>query len=271
MPAQEPNAVVVQKIEVAPGLMILRVAPDGWPLPDFSPGQFVTLGLPGAAPRCAVCEPEEQPAPADKMIVRAYSIASSSVALEYLEFFITLVRSGALTPRLFALKVGDRFWLSPKVTGLFTMDDVPADMNLLLIATGTGLAPYMSMLRTHLTAGEPRRFAVIHGARHSWDLAYRSELVTLQRICRNFAYVPVVSRPQDEPTAWAGAMGYVQDVWTRRTLDEAWKLRPAPENTHVFLCGNPGMVEKMQDILTAEGFKKHLRKEPGQIHVEKYW
>jgi len=105
------NAVVTLKTEISPWLMILRIVPDGWQLPAFRPGQFAVLGLPGSAPRCALAEPEVPPADPQQLIRRAYSIASSSLINEYLEFYIALVTSGALTPRLFALEIGDRLWL----------------------------------------------------------------------------------------------------------------------------------------------------------------
>ena len=175
--------VVTQQIEVAPGLMILRVAPDGWELPDFLPGQYVVLGLPAGAPRCADSDPEPPSGDPNKLIRRAYSIASSSVAREYLEFYITLVRSGELTPRLFSLQVGQRLWVGRKVTGMFTLRDVPQDKQLVLLATGTGIAPYMSMVRTVLATEGTQRFAVVHGARHSWDLGYQGELIAVQRAC----------------------------------------------------------------------------------------
>ena len=79
----ETNAILAQRIEVSPGLAILRVVPDGWDLPDFTPGQFAVLGLPADAPRCEVCDPEEADSgDSGKLIKRAYSIASSSVAKE---------------------------------------------------------------------------------------------------------------------------------------------------------------------------------------------
>ena len=265
------NAIVAQRIEVSPGLIVLRAVPDGWVLPDFESGQFAVLGLSGTAPRHEVSDPEEDRADPGKVIKRAYSIASSSVANEYIEFYIVLVRSGSLTPRLFALSVGDRLWLSPKVSGLFTLDEVPADQHILLISTGTGLAPYMSMLRSHLVCGEPRRFAVIHGARHSWDLGYRSELMTLDRMCSNFTYIAAISRPEEEPAPWAGETGYIQDVWQRRVLEESSEFRASPENTHVFLCGNPSMIVTMANLLNELGFKEHRRRDPGTVHVERYW
>ena len=271
MAARELNAIVAQKSEIAPGLMILRVVPDGWELPDFTPGQFAVLGLPGSAPRVAEADPEEEPPAADKIISRAYSVASSSVAREYLELYITLVHSGSLTPRLFDLKIGDRLWMGPKITGRFTLDDVPPEANVVLISTGTGVAPYMSMVRTLLGSERKQRMAVIHGARHSWDLGYSSELISLERVSPMLAYIPIISRPQEEPTVWNGHAGSVQEVWTRGILDDAWVGHPTPEDTHVLLCGNPGMIEAMEKILQKDGFSEHTRKSPGQYHLERYW
>lgn len=271
MPEPALNAVIALRTEISPWLIILRVVPDGWQLPDFIPGQFAVLGLPGSAPRCALAEPDETPPDPNKLIRRAYSIASSSLLKEYLEFYIALVTTGALTPRLFALNIGDRIWLSPKITGMFTFDQVPEDQNVVMIATGTGLAPYMSMLSTHLVCGGARRFAVLHGARHSWDLGYRSELMTLQHLCRNFTYVSVISRPQNEPTPWTGNTGYVQDLWQRGVIERAWGFKPNPENTHIFLCGSPAMIDSAVAMLQGEGFKENTKREPGQIHVERYW
>jgi ferredoxin--NADP+ reductase len=265
------NAVVRQRIEVSPGLVILRVVPHDWELPEFIPGQFGVLGLPGSARRDSTSDGEEEPAPAEKLIKRAYSIASSSVAREFMEFYISLVRSGSLTPRIFALEVGDRIWLSPKVSGVFTLDEVPADKHVVLISTGTGLAPYMSMLRTQLVCGGPRRFAVLHGARHSWDLGYQSELLAVQRMCGNFSYLATISRPEEEPVRWNGHTGYLQSLWNTRLLDQRWGFKPLPENTHAFLCGSPAMIQDFVKLLGAEGFREATPKQPGEVHVERYW
>jgi len=271
MAKTELNAVVMQKIEHAPGLMTIRIAPTGWELPEFIPGQYVVLALPGAAPRCATSDPDTTPADPDKLIRRAYSITSSSVASKYLEFYISLVRSGELTPRLFNLKIGDRLWLSQKTTGYFTLDGVPSEMNVVLVATGTGLAPYMSMTRSEvMTRKRQGRFAVIHGAYHSWDLGYHAELVMLERLSPNFTYIPVISNPEEEPVPWAGETGFVQRIWREGLVEQAWGFAPRPDNTHVFLCGHPAMIASMEEIIQAEGFTEHTRKTPGQYHVERY-
>lgn len=268
------NAVVSQRIDVASGLMVLRVAPDQWDLPAFEPGQFAVVGLPASAPRAPLSDPADPPAAGsdpDKLIRRAYSIASPSLPGHHLELFVTLVRSGELTPRLFALQPGSRLWVGPKFTGLFTLAEVPEDQHLVLVATGTGLAPYMSMLRTRLQAGSKRRVAVLVGARHSWDIGYSAELRTMQRLIPEFTFLPIVSRPSEEPTPWAGATGHVQSLWTGGALEKAWGMKPTPADTHVFLCGSPAMTEGMQAILGGEGFRLHEKAAPGQVHVEKYW
>nr|MBN2276179.1 ferredoxin--NADP reductase [candidate division Zixibacteria bacterium] len=271
MITREANAIVAQRIEVAPGLIKLRVVPNGWELPDFTPGQYSILGLPGSAARCPSADPQGDPlADPDKLILRAYSVASSSVAKAYLEYYIALVYSGSLTPRLFNLKIGDKLWLSTHFSGMFTLSDVPNELNAVLIATGTGLAPYMSMIRTEAAEGLRHRFAVIHGARHSWDLGYNNELRTLDLMAKNFNYFPIISEPEREWTPWKGYRGFVQKIWEDGALDKAWGFHPTPKDTHIFLCGNPMMIDGMIRLLGKEGFIESGSDRPGQIHLEKY-
>ena len=265
------NAVVSQKIEVSPELIILRVVPDGWELPDFKAGQFTVLGLPWTAVRHQYSDPEPEPEEPEKLIRRAYSVSSSSVTKEYIEFYITMVRSGALTPRIFALKPGSRIFLSQKFSGMFTLDMTRPDTNLILLSTGTGLAPYMSMLRDQFPCNTARQFVIVHGARHSWDLGYRSELNTIASVCRNFTYIPAITRPDREHIPWGGQTGYIQDLWKRGAIQTRAGLKPAPENTHIFLCGNPSMIDTMVSLLAEEGFQEHSKKSPGQVHLERYW
>ena len=267
----ELNAVVSQRIDVAPGLMVLSVAPVGWALPPFQPGQFTVIGLPASAPRTPLSEPDPPDADPDRFIRRAYSIASPSLPGAHLEFFITLVRSGELTPRLFELQTGSRLWIGPKCTGMFTLAEVPREKRLVFIGTGTGLAPYMSMLRTGLAADPGRKVAVLIGARHSWDIGYQAELHMMARLSPGFTFLPTVSRPSEEPTPWGGATGHVQALWSGGALEKAWGDKPTPEDTHVFLCGAPAMIDDMTALLKAQGFALHEKGAPGQIHVEKYW
>lgn len=181
------------------------------------------------------------------------------------------MRSGALTPRLFSLEEGYRLWLGPLVAGSFTLDDVPEDKRVVLVSTGTGLAPYMSMLRSVLLRGVPRQVAVLHGANHSWDLGYRGELMTLERTCSQFTYLPIVGQLDKSRDTWAGAVGRVQDLWIGGALVNAWGITPTPDDTHIFLCGNPSMIDDVLILLAESGFYEHGPDRPGTVYVERYW
>lgn len=267
------NAVVTLRNEVSPWLMILQVVPDGWDVPDYTPGQHTFLGLLGSASRSALAEPEGVPSEPNTLIQRSYCIASSPVNREFLEFYVALVPGGALSTRLFNLKIGDPIYVSPWVTGGFTFDEsrVAKGSNIVLMATGSGLAPFVSMLSTYTRFPPDYRVALVHGVRHSWDLGYRPILMAMQHLRTNLTYMPVVSRPQDEPVPWRGSTGHVQDVWTNGVLERAWGCRPEPEDTHVFMCGSPQMSEAMIALLAERGFNEDTMRDPGQIHVEKYW
>lgn len=272
MAKQELTAILTQRIEVAPGLVIMRLTPEDWQIPEFTPGQFTVLGLPGTAPRCTMSEPEDAPPKnPDKLIKRAYSIASSSLQKQYLEFYVALVSTGALTPRLYALEIGDRVFMGQRISGMLTLEEIPEDKNLVLVATGTGIAPYMSMIRSFLDSGKQRRFAVIHGAYHSWDLGYRDELQLLERLYPGFVYLPTLSHPHEEPVPWSGHSGFVQSVWSDGTLAGSLGFEPKPEDTDFFLCGNPLMIDGMIELLEPVGFTQHSKKEPGTIHFERFW
>ena len=205
----------------------------------------------------------------NRMIRRAYSIASESRADEYLEFYLTVVMSGELTPRLFNLKVKDRLYVGPKAVGVFTLDKAPGK-HILMIGTGTGLAPYMSMLRSELVCGGPRQFVIVHGARFSWDLGYRTELTGLARHCPNFHYIPVITRPQEDVT-WKGKSGYLQNLVASGTIEEETGLALTPDNFDIFLCGNPGMIETVIGWADARGFIRDKGHDIGTLHTEEYW
>jgi ferredoxin--NADP+ reductase len=74
-----------------------------------------------------------------------------------------------------------------------------------------------------------------------------------------------------EKTGWTAHTGYVQDLWKHGIVKTRWHSTPKPENTHIFLCGAPAMIEDMVDLLEQEGFTEHTKKTPGQIHAERYW
>jgi ferredoxin--NADP+ reductase len=265
---EELNCVVTNIIQVSPNMKIMRVQPVGWELPEYKSGQFVAIGLLGSAVKCAEATQEFAEQDPDKIIKRAYSIASSSTQ-NYVEFYITLVHSGSLTPRIFALNIGDKLWMGKKAVGMFTLDEVEETQNVVLIATGTGVAPYMSMLRSNALTRKGK-VMVIHGASNSWDLGYSSELHLLESMFDNFIYYPTITMPEKEPVGWGGDARFVQDIWTDKVVEKKFGVSPKPENTHVFLCGNPKMTEIMSEILEHEGFVEHSKRQAGQIHIEKF-
>lgn len=257
------NATVVKRINLTGDLVILHVKPDAG-VPDFVPGQYVALGLPGSAPRPDTAPPDKEPHDPDKIIKRAYSLGSSPSQKDYYEVYFALLPDGALTSRLAMIKEGDRIFAAPKVVGHFTASDVPPENNLVFVATGTGLAPYMSMIRTKETWTPGRRITIVHGVRFHRDLGYREELLSLVKREPGFRYFAVVSR--EDPEADDIKRGYVQHLFDNGSLE----LDPVRD--HVFLCGNPAMVEDMEKLLINRGYSLHTKKNPeGRMHVEKYW
>lgn len=263
------NATLVGREEVNAQLLIMRVQPDD-SLFDFKPGQFAVLGVLGREARVPEADDEEPAAVPEKMIRRAYSIASTNLEKRYAEFYVTLITSGQLTPRLFGLPYGARLFLGPKASGLFTLDRVAPGKAVLLVATGTGLAPYMSMLRTMLVTDAHRPVIVLHGARYSWDLGYRAELESLARLRRNFTYIPSITRPHEDPH-FRGSVGRVQALLDKGVVELLSGVPLDPDRMDVFLCGNPDMIGSAKEMLVARGFKPDQGKISGTIHVEEYW
>ncbi|MCB0333771.1 MAG: ferredoxin--NADP reductase [Bdellovibrionales bacterium] len=246
------NATLQSREEVAPGLFVIKVLPDKG-VPDFLPGQYVAMGLPH--------HHEALEARKSKLIKRAYSIASSPDEKEAYEFFIALVEKGDLTPRLQSLKEGDRLYVADKVVGAFTCEEIPSGKRVFFVSTGTGIAPYISMLRNEKVLEKSHSVYLLHGVRYSSDLAYRDELLSLSKEHPHFHYLPTISR---EDPSWTGERGYVQHLFKN-------ELSPNPETDHIFLCGNPGMIDELEEKLLTLGFILHSRKSPGNLHVEKYW
>lgn len=251
----ELNATISEIISCTDHIRIFRIKPN-FPMPKYVSGQFAVIGLPG---------------PSGKWINRAYSIASSPDQ-EYLELYITLIDDGNLTPLLFKLKAGDKIYLGPRFSGDFTLDRIEEDSNIILIGTGTGIAPFISMVRSSFSCSLIYKFAVIHGVRHSPDLGYREEFIHHEKECPNFHYFPIISRPGDESTSWDGLSGYVQDVIEKGLLEEAFGNKINPENTHVFMCGAPAMIEHNVALFKKLGFTEWAKNNlSGNIHFEKFW
>ena len=216
MASNEYNATVVGKTLVTPDLMILRVRTDE-PRVEFKAGQYTLLGLSCSEPRSPNSVPEIVKAPPDKLIRRPYSIASARTDTQQFEFYITQVKSGQLTPRLFNLEGGDRMFISKRIVGLFTLADTPPGMDVVMIATGSGLAPYISFLRSHIADRPDIKMAVIQGAGHAWDLGYYSELIFLANTFPNFHYLPTLTRADE---TWTGHRLWIEEILEQGILEK---------------------------------------------------
>jgi ferredoxin--NADP+ reductase len=171
---------------------------------------------------------------------------------------------------LFDLQPGGRVWMDDKCDGAFTLDTVPRGVNLVMISTGTGVAPFVSMLRTYANTNRWRRLALIDCARRAADLGYREQLEALARDDESVTYLPTVTRePTDAP--WPGLRGRVQPMLEPDTFDQHAGFAPDPQNTHVLLCGNPAMIDGVTTTLESRGFTAETMKQPGNIHFERYW
>jgi ferredoxin--NADP+ reductase len=241
------TARVTRRVDFAPDLWMIRVDAGG--AFTFAPGQYATLGVEGP----------------DKRSERAYSIVSSPHEGE-LEFFFELVPEGELTPKLYRLQPGDELLMRKVPKGRFTLDFEKGRTNHLLVATVTGVAPFVSYVRTLFKAwregtfaGEHRLF-LLNGASRSWEFGYLKELENFAAEAPWLSYVPSVSRPWDD-AGWSGETGRVDDVL--RKYADLWGLNGA--NSVGYLCGHPEMIETGKGILRRIGFSKEFLKE------EVYW
>ncbi len=281
------NAVLLSREDLTDTLSIVRVRPDAGVVPTFHPGQFFRLGLPKAEVSDIATEAAVGPAGGVtaggqaavavrpvragriRYTRRAYSIASSPLVRDHAEFLVVRIDQGALTPRLWDLAPGDRLWMDVEAKGEFTMDVAPASAHLVMVSSGTGVAPFLSMLRTYRGQGRWRRFTLIHGVRYAADLAYRAELEAVCREEESVRYVPLVTR---EPEGnWSGLRGRVQVALEPATFERVTGTVLEPADCHVFLCGNPEMIDSVATLLQGRGFRLDSRESPGNVHFERYW
>jgi glycine betaine catabolism B len=204
---------------------------------DFMPGQFVTLDLPI----------HEKP----NKRWRSYSIASWPDGTNIFELVIVLDKVGTGTPYLFdEVNIGSELLLrGPQ--GVFTLKE-PLDEDLVLICTGTGIAPFRSMIHYIKNNNIPHKnIYLVFGCRTKASLLYYQEMINLQNEIAGFQYIPTLSREQ-----WDGRSGYVHDVYESLFIDG----RPAK----FYLCGWKGMIDEARARITDMGYDKKL------IHLEIY-
>ncbi len=259
------NATVTGKIMLTPDLMMLRVRTDS-PREKFIAGQYTNIGLGASETRSPNSVIPLETIPDKTLIKRPYSIASANHQTQDFEFYISQVKSGQLTPRLFNLSLGRRMWVDEDIFGIFHLSQVPESCNIVMIATGTGLAPYISFLRSHIQDSKNNKMAVFHGAAYPWDLGYYSELSFISASFENFHYFPTLLKAD---STWQGLTGYIEKHLEADILQNAG-IELDPAKTHFFLCGNPKMVDSVTKFLHNFGYTKHSTECAGALHVEEY-
>jgi len=274
----EYNAIVTHKQILTPSLAIFRVKAD-FDVPTFIPGQYAILGM-NHAEKGAV--------------MRAYSIASPpQTHADYLEFFIRYVNTptseNPLTHLLFQLEEGDRLMMRNKLQGHFTVEKSMGEEDArlkVLVAAGTGLAPFTSIVFDHFNrTGNPGNHAIMHGASYVSDLGYVEELERVMNQGPHRRYLASVSRP-GENQEWKGQTGRVETHFEPEkigALEEVLGLPKGgfnPQSVTVMICGLQGTIANTIMSLFHRGFvpgDRKLRREfgvpegtPGSVFFEQY-
>ncbi|MCB1906627.1 MAG: ferredoxin--NADP reductase [Rhodocyclaceae bacterium] len=218
---------------------------------NFQPGQFVRLGL-----------------EVDGEIVgRPYSLVNAP-ADPLLEIYFDVVPTGPLSPRLAALAPGDRVLVGTAAYGFLVLSEMPAGSELWLIASGTGIGPFVSIVGDGTLWRHYDHLRLVHGVRHAAELAYAERLQAVTapagKGCR---YLPLLSRESRAGTL----SGRIPAAIADSRLQRAAGLSFDPARSRVMLCGNPAMVEDTMAALAAYGLGRHRRRSPGQILIEEYW
>lgn len=247
---------IASRMDWAPGLISLTLDAAATP---FVPGQFVNLALDFDA--------GSDSGSAGPRVKRSYSLASPPGAPS--EVYLSLVPGGALTPALFERGAGDRVWLDDRALGFFTLDYVPQARRAWLLATGTGLGPFLAMLRSSQIWQRFERITLVHGVRYASHLGYAEELERLvAEHQQQLIYLPLVTREAPPPH---GLSGRLPALIESGELEQRVGMNFEALTDHVLMCGNPAMISEVQALLGARGLQKHRPRKPGHITVESYW
>ncbi|NKQ10186.1 ferredoxin--NADP reductase [Pseudomonas sp. SST3] len=240
---------------LTPTLFTLRTTRD--PGFRFTAGQFARLGVRKAS-GCIVW--------------RAYSMVSAPHD-EFLDFFSIVVPDGEFTSELSRLKPGDELLVDKQAFGFLTLDRFIDGRDLWLLGTGTGLAPFLSILQDFEVWQRFERIVLVYSARTASELAYQDLIRELPQrdylegLGSKLTYLPVVTREQ-----MPGALhGRVTTLIDNGELERAADLQLEPEHSRIMLCGNPQMIEDTRTILKARDLNLSLTRRPGQVAVENYW
>jgi len=223
----------------------------------FGAGQFARLGVQRAD---------------GSLVWRAYSMVSAPHD-EFLEFFSIVVPNGEFTTELSRLRVGDSLLIDKQAFGFLTLNRFPDGEDLWLLATGTGLAPFLSILQDFEVWQRFKRIVLVYSVREVKELAYQ-DLITsltqrdyLKEYASKLRYIPSITR-ENHP----GALNQRITVLLKNgELEQAAGFPLCLERSRLMLCGNPQMVEDCRTVLKNRGMQLALTRKPGQIAVENYW
>jgi ferredoxin--NADP+ reductase len=229
-------------------LFSLRIRAEQMP---FKAGQFVRLQLPVDGDRLA----------------KSYSLVNAPDEPD-VEVFYNRVPGGRFSNSLASLQAGDSIEVSQPANGFFVLDEIPASRHLWMFATGTGLGPYISILKTSVVWERFEKIVLIHGAPLVQELAYADLIGSWQQNNpEQFRFAACVTREQNP----AGLHGRVTELLAKGELEQRIGLGISHQHSHVMLCGNHNMIKDMRDVLAERGMSKHLRHQPGQITTEEYF
>ncbi|WP_313505967.1 ferredoxin--NADP reductase [Stutzerimonas kunmingensis] len=240
---------------LTPNLFTLRTSRD--PGFRFTAGQFARLGV---------------RKPSGCIVWRAYSMVSAPHD-EFLDFFSIVVPDGEFTSELSRLAVGDELLVDKQAFGFLTLDRFLDGRDLWLLATGTGIAPFLSILQDFEAWQRFERIILVYSVREARELAYQQLIAELPQrdylegLGSKLLYLPVVTREQIP-----GALhGRITTLIENGELERAAELQLTPEHSRIMLCGNPQMIEDTRAVLKARDLNLAMTRRPGQVAVENYW
>ncbi|MES2535162.1 MAG: ferredoxin--NADP reductase [Pseudomonadota bacterium] len=227
----------------------------------FTPGQYARLGLPES----------------NSDTWRAYSITSAPDD-DFLEYYGVLVPGGRFTTMLNDLQPGARIWTEKAVYGFMTADRFNDGDDLWMLATGTGIGPFISILRDPAVWSRFRRLVLVHGVRKAEELSYRDELRALQETPPQHngeagtAQLHIIATSTRETADQPGLLqGRITTLLENGLLENAAGVPITVDASRIMLCGNPSMIEDTRRLLHQRGMRPVRRTLPGQFVTENYW
>ncbi len=217
----------------------------------FAAGQFIKLGIDING----------------EIVSRPYSLVNPPQE-KILDVYFIEVPEGLFTTRLAALQPGEEVLVAPRAAGFLVLAEVPQARHLWLISTGTGVGPFLSMLRSAEVWQRFERVVLVHAVRMSEELSYQEVVREVSAAhLQQFTYIPFVSREANA----SALSGRVPQAIEDGRLEQRAGIRFSAADSQVMLCGNPQMVMDTMNVLITRGLKKNKRSDPGQISVENYW